>query len=229
MSIVLLYVFLLPVVETHCRPRYDKEPTFKRPKLAHVAFNLVLFPPLFFFSGLYYTDILSVFSVVTTLIAYDAGSPLLVIQRGLVSLAFRQTNIFWVAIYLGGKEVFRGLKKNNLDRELPHNASFADVARHSWERGQLYDPAVREARFEGWFYGVDPSKEDADRPERLSEMYSLARHYRSVAASKSCCACPSICYTSGSFRSIRNFEWRCCLRSETLLDQIIRSLTHARR
>ena len=149
MSTVLLYVFLLPVVEAHCRQRHDRGSTPKRPKLAHVAFNLVLFPPLFFFSGLYYTDILSVFSVVATLIAYDAGNPLLVIQRGLVSLAFRQTNIFWVAVYLGGKEVLRVLGKCKADRQFSHNVSFADVARQSWERGHLYDPAVREARFEG--------------------------------------------------------------------------------
>ncbi|KAF4553294.1 DIE2/ALG10-like protein [Elsinoe fawcettii] len=74
----------------------------------HAAFNVCLFPPLFFFSALYYTDIASTVSV---LVFWDYflrvqestdGSlmqDLKIILLGMFSLTFRQTNIFWVSIF----------------------------------------------------------------------------------------------------------------------------------
>lgn len=73
----------------------------------HTAFNICLFPPLFFFSALYYTDVLSTVSV---LLSYRLQKdPSLFMQprlrgtllfvNGLIALTFRQTNIFWVAVF----------------------------------------------------------------------------------------------------------------------------------
>ncbi|KAI1618658.1 alpha-1,2-glucosyltransferase [Exophiala viscosa] len=83
-------------------------------------FNIVMFPLIFFFSGVYYTDLFSVFSVVLTHIFWSAGTSAtgytktsyqaLHLVAGLISLASRQTNIFWVAVYLGGLQVIETVK-----------------------------------------------------------------------------------------------------------------------
>ena len=118
-------------------------------ELTRTAFNITLFPPLFFYCALFYTDVLSVLSVVVTHLAFDAERPLLVVLCGLVSLNFRQTNIFWVAVYLGGKEILRTLKKQVSDKQRPRCTGFREIVRQSWEEGFVYDPSVREARVEG--------------------------------------------------------------------------------
>lgn len=71
----------------------------------HVAFNICLFPPLFFFSALYYTDVISTASVllqhwIRTGVKDDLYClrSLSLFMHGLVALTFRQTNIFWVAL-----------------------------------------------------------------------------------------------------------------------------------
>jgi hypothetical protein len=76
--------------------------------VAHTAINICLFPPLFFFSGLYYTDIASLLFV---LLSYHAnllaiqgkgsrlGLAALQLFYGIGALLFRQTNIFWVGIF----------------------------------------------------------------------------------------------------------------------------------
>ncbi|KAI2602135.1 glycosyltransferase family 59 protein [Hypoxylon sp. NC1633] len=81
--------------------------------------NIALFPLLFFFSGLYYTDIASTFVV---LLAYNnhlgrvdrnkasLASDVYAIVLGLTALSMRQTNIFWAVVYLGMLEVIRGIK-----------------------------------------------------------------------------------------------------------------------
>ncbi len=83
--------------------------------IAATAFNLCLFPPLFFLSGLYYTDVLSTFVVLlayyVSLLRQRSNSSLsgvLVYVVGIAALLMRQTNIFWVAIFLGGLEWVQG-------------------------------------------------------------------------------------------------------------------------
>ena len=74
------------------------------------------------------------------------------VRMFLVSLAaptFRQTNIFWVAIYLGGLEVVRHLEKGRPGIEFAADSTFVDVAVGSWQQGCFYDPLVRDAWFEG--------------------------------------------------------------------------------
>lgn len=77
----------------------------------HTAVNICLFPPLFFFSALYYTDVASTASVMICL-AYiihthreDSPTTLqstVTVLLGLMTLFFRQTNIFWVSVFPAG-------------------------------------------------------------------------------------------------------------------------------
>jgi alpha-1,2-glucosyltransferase len=76
--------------------------------LAHTAMNICLFPPLFFFSGLVYTDVPSVLFVLVSLHlsllqlskpSLSWGLALGEIVAGAWALFFRQTNIFWVAVF----------------------------------------------------------------------------------------------------------------------------------
>ncbi|KIV89478.1 hypothetical protein PV10_06874 [Exophiala mesophila] len=88
-------------------------------------FAIVMFPLLFFFSGLFYTDLLGVFAVVVTQVVWTAASGisrqngnrwprhilmLLHVLLGLLALSARQTNIFWVSIYLAGLQVVETIK-----------------------------------------------------------------------------------------------------------------------
>ncbi|KIW19874.1 hypothetical protein PV08_00449 [Exophiala spinifera] len=86
-------------------------------------FSIIVFPLLFFFSALYYTDLFSVFTVVVAHIFWSASTSATTGRRkalyqflhlvtGLVSLSSRQTNIFWVAVYLGGLQVVESVKSN---------------------------------------------------------------------------------------------------------------------
>ncbi|KAK4231016.1 DIE2/ALG10 family-domain-containing protein [Podospora fimiseda] len=84
----------------------------------HTAVNIALFPVLFFFTGLYYTDVVSTFAV---LLAYyihlhrmHPGVPshlssIATITVGVFALFMRQTNIFWVVGYIGGLEAVHAL------------------------------------------------------------------------------------------------------------------------
>jgi alpha-1,2-glucosyltransferase len=85
---------------------------------AHTALNISLFPPLFFFSGLYYTDVLSTLVVLAAYTTYLNQrrtqnyliSSLVTVNIGVLALLFRQTNIFWVAVFPAGLAVVDTLK-----------------------------------------------------------------------------------------------------------------------
>ena len=71
---------------------------------AHSAFNISLFPPLFFFSALYYTDVVSTLCVLQSYnvslqsripTVSSTASALQALAVGTAALCFRQTNIFW--------------------------------------------------------------------------------------------------------------------------------------
>ena len=132
---------------------------------AHSALNIALLPPLFFFSALYYTDVASTLSVMLCfypLICSDESAVnqvwwhLRLFVLGLVSLTFRQTNIFWVAVFPAAAVVLRELDQGHvLVKESMYNKSkgfgdtMASVARTSWKMDVLYDPPVRDASMEG--------------------------------------------------------------------------------
>ncbi|GKZ36843.1 glucosyltransferase [Aspergillus brasiliensis] len=124
--------------------------------LSHTVLNICLFPPLFFFSGLYYTDILALLVVIE---AYNWDlkrssqggfaplQSLVFVVLGLVALVFRQTNIFWVAIFLGGLQVVRRLRLSSKRCEA---SGFADIAQAGW-KNELYDPFVSDASIGDYF------------------------------------------------------------------------------
>ena len=102
-------------------------------------FSVAMFPLFFFFSGLYYTDLLSALTVVVTYVFWSASQrsgdsralyQALHLVSGLAALATRQTNVFWVAVYLGGLQVVKTVKRE------------AGITR-------VHDPPMSEAFFEG--------------------------------------------------------------------------------
>jgi alpha-1,2-glucosyltransferase len=93
--------------------------------LAHTALNICLFPPLIFFSGLYYTDLAAVVFVLFAIHAcfvQNGGQSwflaLMEIGLGLWALLLRQTNVFWVGLFPIGITVLRlSLDKQETSKE----------------------------------------------------------------------------------------------------------------
>lgn len=119
--------------------------------LSHTVLNICLFPPLFFFSGLYYTDVLALLVVIE---AYNWDlkrnsenrfASVGFLALGLAALAFRQTNVFWVAVFLGGLQAVRMLRQSS-------NACESFGTLEIWKKGlqnELYDPFVSTASAAG--------------------------------------------------------------------------------
>jgi alpha-1,2-glucosyltransferase len=135
-NILLLYFLLvaLYVLAAVGRRSVQHESILQR------EFSTICFPLIFFFSGLYYTDIFSTFTVVLAHIFWSASTnaegvlrtcyQLLHVVAGLISLSARQTNVFWVAVYLGGLQVIETIKSR--------------VGAH-----EVHDPPISESYFEG--------------------------------------------------------------------------------
>ena len=120
------------------------------PELEHGLFNLCLFPPLFFFYGLYYTDVVSAQSVLMAYSLFSQGRTWGFVLVGLGSLFFRQTNIFWVSVFFGGLKVCRSLATGRPGIEFPEKTTTVwDVVEGSWQHSCIYDPLVSQAWFEG--------------------------------------------------------------------------------
>lgn len=126
----------------------------------HTAVNIALFPVLFFFSGLYYTDVLSTCVVLLAYlnhlgrVSQKGGSCLLndlyTVFLGVLALFMRQTNVFWVVIYMGGLEAVQAIK------DIPTTIRKGPAAPGTWAdqiklftqkaaSGDVYDPAVEAA------------------------------------------------------------------------------------
>lgn len=135
--------------------------------LSHTVLNVCLFPPLFFFSGLYYTDGLALLAVIeaynwdvkrsgrgsssrTTTVLETAAF----VCFGLAALVCRQTNIFWVAVFLGGLRAVRLVRESS---RLCVGSRFVDVVRGSLQN-ELYDPPVAEASLPGTYQGAAEQK-----------------------------------------------------------------------
>ncbi|KIX02361.1 uncharacterized protein Z518_08302 [Rhinocladiella mackenziei CBS 650.93] len=134
-NVLLLYMLLvaLYILTAVSRKTVNHESVLQR------EFSIISFPLLFFFSGLYYTDLFSVFTVVLAQILWSAGTSaeggrkilyqFLHLATGLISLVSRQTNIFWVAVYMGGLQIVDSVKR--------------EVGAH-----KVHDPPIAEAYFE---------------------------------------------------------------------------------
>jgi alpha-1,2-glucosyltransferase len=124
---------------------------------AHTALNVTLFPPLFFFAALFYTDIMSTLVVLLsygallqkkTIIGTFLGNITAVIM-GIIALMFRQTNIFWVAIFPAGLAVIDALKRSAHPSKSVGEKTFGSIVQRSWHNGTVYDCSVKDAFLEG--------------------------------------------------------------------------------
>ncbi|KAL8685220.1 MAG: hypothetical protein Q9218_007897 [Villophora microphyllina] len=132
----------------------DAKPTpylWSRVELNHAVFNMCIFPPMFFFYCLYYTDVWSATSVLITFWLHQKEWRKSMVAAGIFSLFFRQTNIFWVAIFLGGLEVIRKLERGRPGLEFRVNPTVLDVVTGSWQHSRLYDPLISQALIEDYF------------------------------------------------------------------------------
>ncbi len=119
-------------------------------ELAHAAINICLFPPLYFFYGLYYTDVLSAVSVLLVYKYFLVERHFaVIIAAGVFSLLFRQTNVLWVAVFLGGLAFCRAVPKGEQEGELSNEPTFLEIFQSSWRHASAYDPPISEASFEG--------------------------------------------------------------------------------
>lgn len=130
----------------------------------HSGMNIGLFPLLFFFSALYYTD---VFSTLMVLFAFQnhlervglKGKPwrndFFVIFLGIASLFMRQTNVFWVVVFMGGLEAVEAVRTVPAVRSQPPSQGdlMANIKYFAWRSslGEVHDPAVGQASLDGEF------------------------------------------------------------------------------
>lgn len=130
----------------------------------HTAVNIALFPLLFFFSGLYYTDVISTATVVAAYLNHlrrlgrDHSSPLsdlITIFLGILTLFMRQTNVFWVVVYMGGLETVHAIKTLRPERvEQPKIDTLGGMLKFfgwRYSLGDVHDPPLQEMWPEGWF------------------------------------------------------------------------------
>ncbi|KAL5366310.1 tyrosyl-DNA phosphodiesterase-domain-containing protein [Aspergillus floccosus] len=124
--------------------------------LSHTVLNICLFPPLFFFSGLYYTDILALLVVVeaynwdlkrATALSTVPSRIVIFLLLSLVALVCRQTNIFWVAVFFGGLQVVRSVER---DAKTCRSKNVADILRGGFHN-EVYDPFVSDASITDYF------------------------------------------------------------------------------
>ena len=116
---------------------------------AHTAVNICLFPPLFFFYALYYTDVLSAALVLLSYCSFHARMTKTMLVLSLIALLFRQTNIFWITVYFGALEVVRNIQQSPSEAEFSDHPTFGEVITKSWQTGRLYDCLASESCFEG--------------------------------------------------------------------------------
>jgi alpha-1,2-glucosyltransferase len=124
---------------------------------ANTALNVFLFPPLFFFSALFYTDVMSTFAVLFSYFAllrksssrgntYDIMNAIVI---GVVALFFRQTNIFWVAVFPAGLSVVDALKVDSPSSKSSDTRTMGALLQRSWEEGLVQDCSMQDAYFQG--------------------------------------------------------------------------------
>lgn len=122
--------------------------------LSHTVLNICLFPPLFFFSGLYYTDILALLVVVEAYIwdlkrtasrTMDFARLAGFLVLGLVALVCRQTNIFWVSVFFGALQVIRNLEQT---AKKCSSTNVVEIFKGGL-KNELYNPLVSEATIAG--------------------------------------------------------------------------------
>ncbi|MBE3041434.1 hypothetical protein IMZ48_02400 [Candidatus Bathyarchaeota archaeon] len=143
------------IEQNHAKPRSPSQAKPVSTYPIHTGLNAALFPVLFFFSALYYTDVISTLAV---LAAYSnhlnrvgrsrssAGSDILTLALGIFALFMRQTNIFWVVVYMGGLEAVHAVKSvaSNLPKFRITDSVKTAVWRYFFNSslGDVHDPPV---------------------------------------------------------------------------------------
>ncbi|KAH0543446.1 hypothetical protein FGG08_002211 [Glutinoglossum americanum] len=134
----------------------------------HTALNIALFPPLFFFSALYYTEPWSIFWVLLAHPIFSSGkssvkskrslghslllNSIFVVQ-GIVALLYRQTNIFWIVVFYGGLDAVQILetKAIQLATLKAKDQTYRDIMVRGWKSGYIYDLPVNNAWLQDYF------------------------------------------------------------------------------
>ncbi|KID97897.1 Alpha-1,2 glucosyltransferase alg-10, partial [Metarhizium majus ARSEF 297] len=124
----------------------------------HTAFNIALFPLLFFFTGLYYTDVISTAVVVGGYLNHlkrvgrdrsSFVSDLITVLLGTLALFMRQTNVFWTVVWMGGLEAVHALKTLRPQHvEQPFMTTLTDQVKfYAWRYsvGDVHDPPLNLA------------------------------------------------------------------------------------
>jgi alpha-1,2-glucosyltransferase len=148
--------------------QYDKNPV-------HTVLNICHFPLLFFFSGLYYTDVCSVSFVLGAYQYHIRSLPEAPASRttdvfkmfglGFCALLMRQTNIFWVAIFFAGIHAVHHVKRVNRPK-LDRSIGSLDVLE------AIYDPLVSEAYIEGDTSSQADELKLTSKPKTMSKLPS---------------------------------------------------------
>jgi len=115
---------------------------------------MALFPPLFFFAGLFYTDVLSTCLVLRMYKLFlEKKGEVWLYLAGIFALTMRQTNIFWVAAFMGGLEAVRTLKDiPAVKREEKTPDSWKGSVQATfdrWMKGDIHDIPLRNAEIHG--------------------------------------------------------------------------------
>jgi len=124
---------------------------------ANTALNITLFPPLFFFSALFYTDVMSTLMVLLSYsVLLKKTSPrgtvldiLNAIVVGVFALLFRQTNIFWVAVFPAALSVIDALTATSPPLVSSKATATGDVLQKIWDEAVVHDCSVQDAGFQG--------------------------------------------------------------------------------
>lgn len=124
--------------------------------------NIAFFPLLFFFSGLYYTDVLSTLVILVafwnTLVRMDIQtahswrSDFLVVLLGVLSLFMRQTNVFWVVIFMGGLEAVHASGALRPPPTRPGEFDCQTKIKYylsKYSQGEIHDPPLDFASLDG--------------------------------------------------------------------------------
>lgn len=141
----------------------------------HTGINIGLCPLVFFFSALYYTD---VFSTLAVLLAFQNHlervspkgkswlSDLWTIALGVSALFMRQTNVFWVVVFMGGLEAVHAVKTLPLPSNtqgLVHSkdAGLVELIKYYTGLcflGYIHDPALNLVSLDGKLNFVSQSQ-----------------------------------------------------------------------
>jgi alpha-1,2-glucosyltransferase len=132
----------------------------------HTGLNIALFPVIFFFSALYYTDVVSTLAV---LLAYQNHLLRIGPERpgflngvwtvilGVVALFMRQTNVFWVVVYMGGLEAAHAVRLLRPPPTEPSKGPLSlseHIRFYVWRDsvGDMHDPPLNAAWPEDWLF-----------------------------------------------------------------------------